>query len=172
MQGWTTAAAFGRSDCERIDAADLAQPVLALTSLTYVAVGIGVLCCALRGRALLAGLAGVTLVAVGVGSFTFHGPQPSWAGPVHDWPIIALAGVCVVGVARSARGRRWAWWAAAAVFVLGLAAYAVGRTGSPLCRPDSLWQYHGVWHVLSSTAAGLAAWGMVPARQYRSRRCR
>jgi hypothetical protein len=28
-------------------------------------------------------------------------------------------------------------------FALGLAAYAAGRSGSPLCRPDSLWQYHG-----------------------------
>ncbi|KUI21022.1 hypothetical protein AU192_11225 [Mycobacterium lehmannii] len=172
MQAWTAPAAFGRSDCERIGDAMLGQPVLALTSLAYVAVGIAVLCWAIRGRAVLAGAAGVALVAVGFGSFVFHGPQPPWAGPVHDWPIVALAGVCVIGVIGSARGRRSVWVAAAAVFALGLAAYAAGRTGSPLCRPDSLWQYHGLWHVLSGAAAGLAAWAMMPARQYRSRRCR
>ncbi|KUH75145.1 hypothetical protein AU184_08140 [Mycolicibacterium novocastrense] len=172
MQGWTATAAFGRSDCERLDDALLAQPVLALTSLAYVAVGVAVLCWALRGRAVLAVTAGVALIAVGLGSFIFHGPQPPWAGPVHDWPIILLAVVCAIGAARTARARRSAWVAAAAVFALGLAAYAAGRTGSPLCRPDSLWQYHGVWHVLSGAAAGLAAWAMVPARQYRSRRCR
>lgn len=172
MQGWTAAATFGRSDCERLDDALLAQPVLALTSLAYVAVGLAVLYWALRGRAVLAVTAGVALVAVGFGSFVFHGPQPPWAGPVHDLPIIILAVVCVIGVARSAGARRSAWGAAAVVFALGLAAYAAGRTGSPLCRPDSLWQYHGVWHVLSGAAAGLTAWAMVPARQYRSRRCR
>ncbi|KUI22634.1 hypothetical protein AU193_20830 [Mycobacterium sp. GA-1285] len=172
MHGWTAAASFGRSDCELIDDALLAQPVLALTSLTYVAVGIFVLCWAMRGRALLTGTAGVALVGVGVGSFVFHGPQPPWAGPVHDWPIVALAGVCVIGVARGARGQRSAWVAAAAIFALGLAAYAAGRTGSPLCRPDSLWQYHGVWHVLSGAAGGLAAWAMMPTPQYRSPGCR
>ncbi|OBF98692.1 hypothetical protein A5790_02485 [Mycobacterium sp. 852002-51152_SCH6134967] len=172
MQGWTAAAAFGRSDCERIGDAMLGQPVLALTSLAYVAVGIAVLCWALGGRAVLAGAAGVALVAVGFGSFVFHGPQPHWAGPVHYWPIVGLAAVCVIGVVGSARGRRSVWVAAAVVFALGLAAYAAGRTGSPLCRPDSLWQYHGLWHVLSGAAAGLAAWAMMPARQYRSRRCR
>lgn len=172
MQGWTTAAAFGGSDCERIGDALLAQPVLAITSSAYVAAGIAALWWALRGRGVLAGAAGVALVAVGSGSFIYHGPQPPWAGPIHDWPIVALAAVCLAGAVRHARRRRRAWMAAAVVFVLALAAYAAGRSGSPLCEPDSVWQYHGLWHVLSGAAAGLAAWAMVPARQYRSARCR
>ena len=60
------------------------------------------------------------------------------------------------------RQRRSAWATAAGVFALGLAAYAAGRSGSPLCRPDSLWQYHGAWHVLSAAAAGWAARAMAP----------
>ncbi|MGH8999619.1 MAG: hypothetical protein ACRDY7_09535, partial [Acidimicrobiia bacterium] len=44
-----------------------------------------------------------------------------------------------------------AWLAA------GLAAYAAGRTGGPLCRPGSIWQWHGVWHIASAAALACAA---------------
>ena len=165
MQVLTAPASFGHSDCERIVGAALAQPVLAVTSLAYVAAGMAVLCWAMRLRAPLAGTAGVALVAVGAGSFAYHGPQPSWAELAHDWPIIAAGAVYAAGLARSRR-RKWrsAWAAAAGVFALGLVAYAAGRSGSPLCRPDSLWQYHGAWHVLSGAAAGWAARAMAPVR--------
>lgn len=173
MQALTAAATFGLSDCERMAGDGLVQPVLAITSLAYAAAGIAVLYSAIRGRALLAAAGGAALVAVGFGSFVYHGPQPPWAGPAHDWPIVAVGAVCVVGLVRSVRGqRRSEWIAAAGVFALGLAAYAAGRSGSPLCRPDSLWQYHGAWHLLSGTAAGLAAWAMLPKRQYRAPRWR
>ena len=58
------------------------------TSLAYVAVGMAVLCWAMRLTAPLAGAAGVALVAVGAGSLAYHGPQPYWAEPAHDWPIV------------------------------------------------------------------------------------
>ena len=112
-----------------------------------------VLSWAVRVRAPLAGSAGVALVAVGAGSFAYHGPQPSWAELAHDWPIVAVGAVYTAGPA---------WVTAAGVFALGLAAYAAGRSGSPLCRPDSLWQYHGAWHILSGAAAGWAARAMAP----------
>ena len=67
--------------------------------------------------------------------------------------ILAAAGWLGGGAASAARRRSLA---------LGLAAYAAGRSGSPLCRPDSLWQYHGAWHVLSAAAAGWAARAMAP----------
>jgi hypothetical protein len=166
MQVLTAPAGFGHSDCERIVVGALAQPVLAVTSLAYVAAGMAVASWAVRGRAPLAGAAGVALVAVGVGSFVYHGPQPSWAKPAHDWPIVAAAAVYAVGLAR--HRQRWSAWATAAgVFALGLAAYAAGRSGSPLCRPDSLWQYHGAWHVLSAAAAGWAARAMTPGHRPR-----
>src|SRR6516165_1234221 len=165
MQDLTAHQSFGHSDCERIVGGTLAQPVLALTSLGYVAAGVAVLCWAARVKAPLAKAAGVALVAVGAGSFAYHGPQPSWAGRAHDWPMVALALVYAAGLAWSARRQRWSTWAAAAgVFALGLAAYPAGRSGSQLCRPDSLWQYHGAWHVLSAAAAGWAARAMAPGR--------
>jgi hypothetical protein len=158
MRVLTAPARFGHSDCERIVGDALAQPILAVTSLAYVAVGMAVLWWAVRSRAPLAGAAGVALLAVGAGSFAYHGPQPSWAEPAHDWPIVAAGAVYAVGFVQSGR-RRWlsAWATAAGLFALGLVAYAAGRSGSPLCRPDSLWQYHGAWHVLSAAAAGWAA---------------
>jgi hypothetical protein len=159
----TAPATYGHSDCERIVDAALAQPVLAVTSLAYVAAGVAVLSWAMRVRAPLAGAAGVALVAVGAGSFAYHGPQPSWAELAHDWSIVAAGAVYAAGLARSGRRQRWSAWAApAVVFALGLTAYVAGRSGSPLCRPDSLWQYHGAWHVLSAAAAGLAARAMAP----------
>jgi hypothetical protein len=165
MQVFLTApAGFGHTDCERIVGGVLAQPVLAVTSLSYVVAGVAVLVWAVRVRGSLAGVAGVTLVAVGAGSFAFHGPQPSWAGLAHDGPIVVVGVVYAAGLVLSARRQRWsAWMAPAGVFALGLAAYAAGRSGSPLCRPESLWQYHGAWHVLSAIAAGLAARAMAPA---------
>jgi fucose 4-O-acetylase-like acetyltransferase len=163
MQVLTAPASFGHSDCERVVGAALAQPVLAVTSLAYVAAGVAVLAWAVRISAPLAVAAGVALVATGAGSFAYHGPQPSWAGLAHDGPIVAAGAVYAAGLVRSGRRRRWSAWAApAAVFALGLAAYAAGRSGSPLCRPDSLWQYHGAWHVLSAVAAGWAARAMAP----------
>ena len=165
MQVLAAAAGMGQSDCERVVSGALAQPVLAITSLAYVAVGVAVLCLAVRGRGVLAAAAGVVLIAVGVGSFAYHGPQPSWAGPAHDWPIVALAAVCAVGLARTARRRPRMWMAAGGIFAIALIAYAAGRSGSPLCRPDSLWQYHGAWHVLTAAAAGCAALAMGRRRE-------
>lgn len=164
-------------DCEHAVDTALAQPVLALTSLAYVVAGLAVLWWAVRVRGALAAAAGVVLIAVGAGSFAFHGPQPSWAGPAHDWPIIALAAVYAVGLALTARRQRRVWLTAAGIFALGVIAYAAGHSGSPLCRPESLWQYHGAWHILSAAAAGYAAVAMGIASHARRRsrtaiRCR
>lgn len=158
-------AGIGQSDCERIVDAALAQPVLALTSIAYIAAGLTAVAWAGRRRAPLAAAAGVALIAVGAGSFAYHGTQPWWAGPSHDWPIAALGLVCVVGLVRSGRRREWSRWGTPAViFALGLAVYAAGRSGSPLCRPDSLWQFHGAWHILSAAAGLAAARAMLPKR--------
>ncbi|BCO36004.1 hypothetical protein BMW24_008650 [Mycobacterium heckeshornense] len=152
---------LGQSDCERIVTGALAQPVLAVTSLAYAVAGMTVLCWAARVRAPLAGAAGAALVVVGAGSFAYHGPQPSWAKVAHDWSIAAAGAVYAVGLTRS-RPRWSAWTGPAGVFTLGLAAYVAGRSRSPLCRPDSLWQFHGVWHVLSAAAAAWAAPALAP----------
>lgn len=44
-----------------------------------------------------------------------------------------------------------------AVWAAGAVTHASGRTGGPLCRPDSVLQAHAVWHVLSAVGFWLAA---------------
>ena len=77
MQVLTAPASFGHSDCERIVGAALAQLVLAVTSLAYVAAGAAVLSWAVRVRAPLAGAAGV---AVGGSGRSGPGASPT-TGP-------------------------------------------------------------------------------------------
>jgi hypothetical protein len=45
-----------------------------------------------------------------------------------------------------------------AALAAGAAAWTLGRTGGPLCDPDSVLQGHAAWHLLS--AAALAAWAL------------
>jgi hypothetical protein len=51
--------------------------------------------------------------------------------------------------------RRWARLALAALLT-GAAVNLAGRTGGPLCDPDSLLQGHAAWHLL--TAGAVAVW--------------
>lgn len=159
-------AAMGGADCEGLRAGWLAQPANAVSSLAYVAAGAGALWRHQRagggGWASLAGAGG--LIAVGIGSVAYHGPQPAWADLAHDgaiaWLMLALAGHALRLLRQPMAGRRGlgslaaAWRPAAVWLVPASAAYLAGRTGSSFCDPASLWQPHAAWHTLS--AAGLA----------------
>jgi hypothetical protein len=139
---------LGGSDCETIRDAWLAQPVNCLSSLAYVLAGVFVW--RKGGQAVLA----AALVAVGVGSFLYHGPMRPGAEVAHDGSIVALAVVIAYGLCR-----RWLFRPPAITLVAGLTGLVVNlltRTGAPLCRSDSPAQGHAAWHVL--TAVALAAW--------------
>jgi len=56
----------------------------------------------------------------------------------HDWPALA---------------------AAAATGAAGLGVHALSRTDGPLCRPDSVLQGHGLWHLLAAAATVIASKG-------------
>lgn len=161
---------LGDGDCEALRGGWLGQPVNTLTSAGYVAVGAWLgarsarLPCDQRpGAAAYAGLVALT----GIGSVAYHGPQFPGAQMLHDVPIIAASAVgAAVPLSRLARGREalpgWSTRSGVAIGAcgaLGLVAYAAGRTGSPLCRPRSLLQPHGVWHL--ATAALIGLWGSV-----------
>ena len=162
------AVVYGTSDCEGVRDSLLSQPVLALSSLSFVAAG-GWLLWAWRDlptpqrwpASTYAGL----LVLVGAGSVDFHGPQSPAAQILHDLPIaLALGQAVAVPLSRLIRrrpvlrrGSRPRIVSVAGLAVLATAAYAAGRTNAPWCDPDSLAQPHGAWHVLS--AAALALWG-------------
>ena len=204
--------AIGETDCEGIHEGALAQPVNAITSFGYVAAGLALIVRgARRGRAESSSelIYGATLVAIGLGSVAFHGPQPAGSQFVHDVPIAAallyiflhnlerlgrvknangaflvglipvvglfaatpalaqavaaaLAGAAIVTQvvvyrSNSDRGfRRNAGLTAGLLTLAGLG-YFFGRTGSVVCDPDSLFQIHGLWHLLSASA--FMVWG-------------
>ena len=156
-------AALGGSDCEAIRSGVLVQPANAVSALAYVAAGAAVVvttrAATSRRRVVLLGYAG-SLVAVAIGSFAYHGPQPAWAASAHDGSIavmLVLAGVVPVAAGPVRRWRGRAGKVLAISVLLAASAYVAGRTGSPLCAPDSLWQPHAAWHVLTALSAVLLA---------------
>lgn len=68
----------------------------------------------------------------------------------HEVPALRREGVTA---------RRLARLSVLAVLALASAAFLVGRTDAWLCHPDSRFQWHAVWHVLSAAAMGLYAYG-------------
>ena len=159
---------LGGADCEQVRDAVLAQPVAAVSSLGYVAVG-GYLAWAWSGlpggeRRVARTYAGI-LVLVGAGSVLYPGPHGPAAEVLHDVPLVVLlTGAVAVPAARALHRRQVLRpGAARRLVVAGVAggvaavAYVAGRTGSPLCDPQSLLQAHGLWHLASAVALG--AWG-------------
>lgn len=157
---------LGGSDCEGIHLGVIAQPVNALSSLTYVVVAGWVVT---RIRALpkrdhvLAWAYAVVLALVGIGSVDYHGTQTVVAKPLHDWPIAGLIALTVVQVIRNWRSGGpllpgWRLWLGVTLLVTGVlapTAYAFGRTSSRVCHPDSYLQPHALWHFLTAIGFGL-----------------
>jgi hypothetical protein len=150
---------MGCSDCERIRDGWLAQPVNALTSLSFVGAAAVVLARAWRPARHRRGEVvayGTVLAMVGAGSVAFHGPQPPGARAMHDVPIPVLIGLAAgTPLVRARRGldpvpgwTRGRGGVLAATVVAALSAYVGGRSGAPTCDPDSPLQLHGAWHVL------------------------
>jgi len=106
--------AIGESDCESIGSGLLAQPVNAVSSLAYVVVGGMVLYSISRSeddeRSIRLAF-GLLLVATGLGSVLFHGPQGPASRFFHDVTfILTLLFIAVVNVSghlRWAREVRW-----------------------------------------------------------------
>jgi hypothetical protein len=164
--------ALGGADCERIGTGLLAQPINAVSALAYGAAAVAVVVPTLRAkgkrRALLAAYAGA-LAAVAVGSFAYHGPQPTWAGWAHDVTAVLAVGLglavvlatpTLLDMARPAARPVWIVLAAAVL------AYVAGRTGARTCMPSSVLQPHAAWHLLSAAGAALVA--RTPPREIRA----
>lgn len=158
---------LGSTDCERPRDGALAQPVNALSSLALVLAAASIARRAVapapsaewvkRGAQLAvpptrggvhAALAG-SVAAAGVGSYLYHGPQPRGARAVHDLSI----GLVLALVTAAARRAKPSWSSPPARRALrllgaGIVAFGLGRTGSPLCRPEARLQLHALWHVL------------------------
>jgi hypothetical protein len=57
-----------------------------------------------------------------------------------------------------------------AAIALGGVAFLLGRTGSPLCDPASVFQWHALWHVLVAAALVAYAYAIAGRRDERSAR--
>jgi hypothetical protein len=139
------------ADCERVHDALLDEPVNAISSLAYVAAGMWVW---RHDR-----VQGAALVATGVGSVAYHGFGGSAARVLHDATILALAAVVVLSARRIWQGaleRPRLAACAVGAFAVALPLQLFGRTGGPLCRPDSVLQAHAAWHVLTAFAIACA----------------
>lgn len=215
----------GESDCEALRDGLLAQPVNALTSLAYVAVGVAIAAVTWRDRDDAAAawiVFALCVCGVGVGSVLFHGPQPAGSRFLHDAPILlaavfmlvhdvfvfvprlrrqlpwfAIAGAAAVAVAAlsldagavltglallavavaealiyrrrlrspDARRQRNAYVGIVLVVALSGSSWLLGRTDGPACDADALFQFHGLWHVVSSLLLGL--WWMLASGRFR-----
>jgi len=200
---------LGAGDCERLIDASLIQPVNAWSSLAYSVVGVILVASVAMARPRERTdqiVFGLLLVATGIGSFLYHGPQSPGAVFLHDitflsalWFLVlidagaalrwrpgaiwiafggvvaaitviliaapastnVLTGLTVAGLIvsdlllhrRGAIDGRW-YGAALALFAGALFANVLGRSGAPTCSPDSVIQFHGLWHILSAAALG------------------
>ena len=71
---------------------------------------------------------------------------------LRDLPVIRASGLTA---------RRLARMGVLVALALGATAFLLGRTGAPLCRPGSEFQWHAVWHVLAAVAMCLYAYGAI-----------
>ena len=199
---------LGAADCEAVGGW-LVQPVNAWSSLAYAVVGVVLITSisrAPRSDRTSRAAFGVLMVATGVGSFLYHGPQPVAAGFAHDITFLAtlwflilmnpaspygvprryawialgfvaaaaaivlsvspsstnfLTGISVVALVASdlllhrIGGINGRWYAAALLlFAASLVFNILGRSGTATCDPDSLIQFHALWHVMSALSLG------------------
>ena len=95
------------------------------------------------------------LAAVGLGLAAIHGASDPFAGTLAAG---AVAGeVAVVSgerrnPPRAPRSGTVARAVGLAAIAFGGIAFLLGRSGSSLCRPESVFQWHAVWHVLVAVA--------------------
>jgi hypothetical protein len=70
--------------------------------------------------------------------------------------VIVVVALVSSDIALHRRGRmRTAWYIASlALTASAITLFVLGRTGAPLCDPESLLQGHAVWHVLAALALG------------------
>jgi hypothetical protein len=77
----------------------------------------------------------------------------------------AAVALAAAGLSRRPRPDAARLVGAAAVFALGTAIYVLGDSGGPLCRPESPFPGHALWHMAAAAALGLAATSLPQSAQ-------
>lgn len=122
--------ALGETDCEALGDGLLRQPANAISSLSFSVFGGLLLLAAGRSEARerrFRTVMGWLLIATGLGSFLYHGPQSTGSHFVHDVTFLCTIWVLAVmnGVGVSRRQERAGWIVAALGTVLAAAFLAV-----------------------------------------------
>jgi hypothetical protein len=200
---------IGESDCETIGSGVFAQPINAVSSLSFSLIGLAAIWWATRvegNERIVRIVFGVLMVFTGAGSMMFHGPQGPGSQFGHD--VTFLVTVWFVAVINTAEANRWqrsvewgtfiagsivlslalvlspgwtnvlmvatvislvvsdvvlhrngrvrTWWYVVSLVTItvAVAMFLLGRSGAPLCDPDSVFQGHGLWHMLAAISLG------------------
>ena len=143
-------------DCEQVRPGFFGQPINSATSLAYVVAGAYV---ARHGES-RPRLWSALLVALGIGSIAYHGPGTRSGRLAHDASVVAA--VVVLGTAAVRPNRNAA--VAVGLGTVAVSIHASTRTGCRACTPESVWQGHGLWHVMSGAALTAVALGERPHR--------
>jgi hypothetical protein len=95
------------------------------------------------------------LAAVGLGLVAIQGASDPFAGTLAAGAVAGEVAV-MSGERRNPppalRSGAVARGVGLAALAFGGIAFFLGRSGSPLCRPESLFQWHALWHVLVAVA--------------------
>ena len=96
------------------------------------------------------------LAAVGLGLAAIHGASDPFAGTLAAGAVAGEVAVPASGERRNPPRAPRSGTVARAVGLAAIAfggiAFLLGRSGSSLCRPESVFQWHAVWHVLVAVA--------------------
>ncbi len=167
-------AAIGESDCETIGRGLLAQPVNAVSSLAYVVVGVIVLYSVFRSEEeerTVRSVFGSLLIATGIGSLLFHGPQGPASRVIHDstfiLTVLFIALTNLAGLFGLSRRVQWAVFSltgALTIVTLGLTPSSTnllaGASVVLLIAGDALGHRAGAirmrWWAASVTAMAMA----------------
>ncbi|GAA4428162.1 ceramidase domain-containing protein [Actinokineospora soli] len=106
--------------CERTGPDFWSEPVNALTNVAFLIAAVLAYRHLLRQQSRPPTLVAlvVLLIAIGLGSFTFHTVATRWAAVLDTTPILLFMLVYVVSFARHFMGAPWRWaWVAAPVFI-------------------------------------------------------
>lgn len=146
---------MGETDCEAFGSGWLVQPINAVSSLAFTVVGVAMVGWVRSSsgpeRVVRTGFT-VGMVATGIGSFLFHGPQTSGSQFLHD--ITFLVTVAILAVANLGVGLHWATSTKWSVIALFTVATVVALVVSP-----------GVTNVITGVAVALLVVGDVAVRR-------
>ncbi len=140
------------SDCEKIYAGLIRQPVNTLSALGIAGLGLFLITRRDRRQRIL----GAGVAIAGTGSVLAHATLHPVADRLDGIGVVVLA-IATIGAITGAGSDARRLLLATGVLSVGVVIWAGSRTGRSWCEPEALVSGHAVWHVLVILATLLAA---------------